>query len=473
MAFISFPLAINSYQARSGLLSSERLVNMYAETSPAEAPFNYALYGTPGLKPWVDLGVFNPIYGIEKMGDDIYVVCGVTVYKVDSNKTVTTIGTMSVTPGRVMMTNNATQVTILVESGQAFYCTSTAGSLTEITDSDYVSSGSVDTVDGFTMFTNLESRRFQISELNQTDSYLALDFEDVLSNSSDLVRVASNNLEAWFFKKDITLVYYNSGSGTFPFARKNGVLIQKGCAAKHSVATMDNSFFFLGNDKVVYGTSGYTPIPLSTHAISKEIESYGDVSDAFGFTYIQEGHKFYNITFPTANKTWTYDLTTKSWHERESLDSNKQTKEWRANCHVLFNDLNIVGDNACGKLYELDLDTYDEDGTTLISKVVSVTQFDEYRRDGVTQLALVMDTGVGINSGQGKEPEIMLRTSIDGAKTWSSEMKQPLGEQGNYEAEVCWNRIAYGRSLIMELAISDPVKRSIVGSFIEVTRGQK
>jgi hypothetical protein len=473
MAFVPFPLAINSYKARSGLLSSERLVNMYVESSPAEAPFNYALYGTPGLKPWVDLGVFNPVYGIEKMGNDIYVVCGVTVYKIDSSKTVTTIGTMGVTPGRVMMTNNGTQVTILIESGKAFYCTSAAASLVEITDGDYVTSGSVDTVDGFTMFTNLESRTFQISELNTTESYLALDFANVLSNSTNLVRVASNNLEAWMFKKDITLVYYNSGSGTFPFARKNGVLIQKGCAAKHSVATMDNSFFFLGNDKVVYGTSGYQLVPISTHAISKEIESYGDVSDAFSFTYIQEGHKFYNITFPTANKTWVYDLTTKSWHERESLDSNMQAKEWRANCHVLFNDLNIVGDNTIGKLYELDLDTYDEDGTTLISKIVSTTQFDGYRRDGVAELALVMDTGVGINSGQGITPEIMMRTSTNGGKTWSNELKQPLGAQGDYETEVFYNRVAFGRSMIIELKISDPVKRSIIGSFMEVTRGQK
>jgi hypothetical protein len=236
---------------------------------------------------------------------------------------------------------------------------------------------------------------------------------------------------------------------------------------------MDNSFFFLGNDKVVYGTSGYQLVPISTHAISKEIESYGDVSDAFSFTYIQEGHKFYNITFPTANKTWVYDLTTKSWHERESLDSNMQAKEWRANCHVLFNDLNIVGDNTIGKLYELDLDTYDEDGTTLISKIVSTTQFDGYRRDGVAELALVMDTGVGINSGQGITPEIMMRTSTNGGKTWSNELKQPLGAQGDYETEVFYNRVAFGRSMIIELKISDPVKRSIIGSFMEVTRGQK
>ena len=465
-------LALNSYKAQSGTLSSERLVNMYLEAAPPESPFQHMLVGSPGLKEWLDIGVFNPIYGIERMAENIYVVAGVTVYKIDASKTITTIGTMGVSPGRVMMTNNGTQITILVESGQAFYCTSSAGSLNEITSSNYEPSGSVENMDGFTIFTNLESTRYQISELNATESYLALDFDNVLANASNLVRVISNNLEVWFFKKDVTLVYYNSGA-SFPFERKNGILIQKGCAAKYSVSILDNRFYFLGDDRVIYATEGYNHIAISTPPISKEFESYARVDDAFSFTYIQAGHKFYSITFPEANKTWVYDITVGVWHERESLDKILQPKEWKANSHIFFDGKNLVGDNESGKIYELDLDTYDENGSNLISKIVSVTQFNNYERTGVTDLTLMMDTGVGINSGQGSEPEIMLRTSIDGAKTWSNEMRQPLGKQGDYEAEVTWNRLAFGRSLIMELVISDPVKRAIIGAYIDFTRGQK
>jgi hypothetical protein len=465
-------LAINSYKARSGLLSSERLINMYVEPAPQNSSFRSIVYGTPGLKIWLDFENFNPIYGIEKMGNDIYVVIGVTVYKVNSSKVITVIGTMGVSPGRVMMTNNGTQVTILTESGRAFYCTSTAASLLEIIDLDYELSGSVTTMDGFTIFTNLESTKFQISALNDTSAYLALDFTNVLSTSSNLVRATSNNLEVWFFKEDVTLVYYNTGNGTFPFERKNGTLIQKGCAAKHSVATLDNSFYFLGDDRIVYQTLGYQIKPISTFPISDEIESYSKVNDAFSFIYTQAGHKFYSITFPTANKTWVYDITNGQWHERESLDINLQPKEWRANIHSFFIGKNLVGDNATGKLYELDLDTYDEDGTTLISKIISVTQFNDYNRDSVGDLTLLMDTGVGINNNQGIDPQIMLRTSIDGAKTWSKELKQQLGKQGNYETEVVWNRVASGRSLIMEFKISDPVKRAIIDAYLDTTGGQ-
>lgn len=471
MALIPINLVISSYKARSGLLSSERLVNMYAEYTPQQTPFQVAVYGTPGLEVWKNLEVFFPIYGTEQMGEELFVVTGVKVYKLNTAGTKTSIGTMEVAPGRVMMTNNGTQVTILTETGKAYYCTTTADSLAEITDEDYEESNSVTTMDGFTIFTNLESTRYQISNLNTTQTYDALDYDNVLADSSNLVRAISNNLEVWFFKENITLVYYNSGNATFPFERKNGVLIQKGCAAKFSVATLDNSFYFLGSDKIVYKTNGYQLVQISTFPISKEIESYQTVSDSFGFTYAQEGHKFYVLTFPSANKTWVYDITADLWHERESI-YNSQDGRWRANTFSFFAGKNLVGDNMTGILYELDLDKYTENGTPIISKIISATQFDEYKRDAIGELVLVMDTGVGISYGQGYNPNIMMRTSIDGGKTWSNQLNQSLGHQGEYEKEVIFNRIAYGRSLILELLISDPVKRAVLAAYMLVGRGQ-
>ena len=470
---IPIPLAINSYKARSGLASSERLVNMYPEPTPEQTPFSMVIYGTPGLKVWLDLGNFNPIYGIEKMGSDIFVVCGLTVYKINESKTITTIGTLTVAPERVMMTNNGTQVTILTGGGKAFYCTTSADSLLEITDSDYVNSGSVASMDGFTIFTNLESTQFQYSALKATQTYAALDFNNVLANSSDNVRVFTNNLEVWFFKKDITLVYYRSEDADFIFERKNGILIQKGCAVKYSVATLDNSFFFLGDDSIIYQTKGYQLAPISTSPISRAIENYSRIDDAYAFTYTQEAHKFYVITFPTVNKTWVYDISVGYWHERESLNSQKQPQEWRASHYVDFANKNLVGDNQSGILYELDLDTYTENGTPIISKIISATLFNNYKRGNISQLSLMMDTGVGINDGQGEEPKIMMRTSNDGSKTWSDELWQDLGKQGEFQKEVTWNRVGYGRSLIIELTISDPVKRAILGAFVTPTTGQK
>lgn len=461
---------VNSYKATSGLASSERLVNAYVEPAPEDSPFGYTIIGTAGLSVWKDLDVGFPIYGMEVMGQDLYVVGGSNVYKIDATKTVTSLGSMPTAPGRVMMTNNGTQVSILTQSGALYYATTST--LTEVTDSDYTDSGSIATLDAYTLATNKEDRIFQWSALNDTSDWAALDFQSVEADSSDLVRVATNNLELWFFKETITEVYYNSGRPGFIFDRKEGVFMQKGCAATHSVAALDGGFFFLGNDKIAYTTNGYQLVPISTFPISQAFSKYDVVSDAFGFAYVENGHKFYCLSFPTEDVTWEYNITTNLWHERESINSSQASGRWRANAHAFFNGQNLFGDFETGIIYESDQEAYEENGTTILRKVISATQFASFSRATLDRFVLMMDTGVGLISGQGTDPELMLRVSIDGGKTWGFEAKEPIGQIGEYLQEVFWTNLGYARSAIFEVTISDPVKFAIVGAYLNSTIGE-
>ena len=44
-------------------------------------------------------------------------------------------------------------------------------------------------------------------------------------------------------------------------------------------------------------------------------------SDDGGYTYQQDGHSFYMLTFPTVSKTWCYDTSIGIWHERASFEN--------------------------------------------------------------------------------------------------------------------------------------------------------
>jgi len=462
---------INSYRAKSGLVSAERMVNCYVEPCPPDSPFKAMVLGTAGLSVWKDLNIGFPIYGMEIMGENLYVVAGPNVYKIDSTKTVTSLGTIATAPSRVMMTNNGTQVTILTDSGTAYYCTSTASSLTQITDSDYQLSDSVATLDGYTVFTKQQGRTFQWSNINATESYGALNFQSVEADSSNIVRVAMNNLELWFFKENITEVYYNSARPGYIFDRKEGVFIQKGCAAKYSVASLDGGFFFLGNDRLIYQTNGYQLVPISTFPISQEIEKYSTVSDAYGFTHVINGHKFYTLTFPSENKTWQYNITTNLWHERESLNAQQSQGQWRATTHAFFNGLNLFGDFETGVIYQADADVYTENGSTILRKIISATQFADFSRATLDRFTLMMDTGVGLITGQGSDPQIMLSVSTDGGQTWGFLATEPIGTVGQYMREVFWTSLGYGRSAIFEVTYSEPTKFAIVGAFLNSTLG--
>ena len=462
---------VNSYKAKSGLASAERLINCYVEPCPPDSEFQALILNTAGLTTWKNLDIGFPVYGMEVMGENLYVVAGANVYKIDSTKTLTLLGTIETAPSRVMMTNNGSQVTILTESGSAYYCTSTASSLTKITDDDFESSDSIATLDGYTVATKKQGRTFQFSNINETQTWQAVNKQTVEADGSNIVRVAMNNLELWFFKETLIEVYYNSARPGYIFDRKEGVFIQKGCAAKYSVASLDGGFFFLGSDRIVYATNGYQLVPISTFPISQEIETYSTVSDAYAFTYVLNGHKFYTITFPTQDVTWEYNITTKLWHERQSINSQASQGRWRATTHAFFAGLNLFGDFETGVIYYSDPNVYTENGAPVLRKAISATLFANYARATFDRFVLMMDTGVGIINGQGSNPQIMLRVSIDGGKTWGYELWQPIGTQGQYLQEVFWTSLGYGRSAIFEVTMSDPVKFAIVGAFLNSTVG--
>lgn len=464
--------ALNSYKAQSTVASSERLVNCRAEPNPITSPFKFSVYGTEGLTTWKDTGDSFGIAAMQVMGENLYVVvANGNVYKIDSTKTQTLLGNIPVAIESAIITNNGTQVTINVNGGTSYYCTSSASSLTQITDADYQLSDSITTLDGYTIATKQQGRTFQWSDLNTTQTWQALNTQTVEANASNIVRAAMNNLELWFFKEDITEVYYDSARPGYIFDRKEGVFIQKGCAAKLSVATLDNSFFFLGNDRIVYQTVGYQLNPISTFPISQEIESYSVVSDAIGFCYTQGGHKNYCLIFPTEDKTWEYDISTGLWHERTSINNSGREGRWRANCHAFFAGKNLVGDYQTGVIYEIDPENYTEDGTRILRKAVTSTIFQNYGRATLSRFILMMDTGVGIATGQGENPKLMLRVSTDGGREYGYEQWQPIGRQGDYIAEVFWTSLGYGRSAIIEVSMSDPVKFAIVGAFLDATLG--
>lgn len=464
--------AINSYLSKSSLASSERLVNMRAELNPQTSPFKYTLFETPGLTEWTNTGIPLAILGMQVMGELLYVVVqNGNVYRYDSTKTQTMLGNIPEDLSNVIMTNNGTQMTILTDNGTAYYCTSVASSLTQITDADYQLSDSVATLDGYTIATKQLGRTFQFSNLNTTQTWDALDTQTVEANGSNIVRAATNNLEVWFFKEDIIEVYYDSARPGYIFDRKDGILIQKGCAAKLSIASLDNCFFFLGNDRLVYQTIGYQLNPVSTFPISQAIQSYETIDDAFGFCYTHDGHKIYALCFPTEGKFWEYDISVGLWSERTSINNSGAESRWRANCHAHFFGKNLIGDYETGIIYEIDSSTYTENGTRILRKAITSTVFQNYGRATLQRFILVMNTGEGIASGQGSNPEIMLRVSTDGGRQYSFEMWQPLGAAGEYLTDVFWTNLGEGRSAIFEVNYSDPTQFRIVGAYLDAGLG--
>ena len=275
------------------------------------------------------------------------------------------------------------------------------------------------------------------------------------------------------FGTDSTEVWYNAGLANFPLTPIQGAFNEIGCVATFSVAKLDNTLFWLGTDArgqgIVYRANGYGAVRVSTHAIEYAIAQYGNISNALAYTYQQEGHSFYVLTFPSANATWVYDVATQAWHERAGWDNGLFTRH-RSNCQCNFGGNIIVGDFENGNIYTFDLEVYADNGQIqkwLRSWRALPQGTNNLKRTAQHTLQLECEAGTGLNDGQGSDPEVMLRWSDDGGHTWSNEHWSKMGKIGQYYKRVFWRRLGMTlqlRDRVYEISGTDPIKIDIMGA---------
>jgi hypothetical protein len=452
------PFAVQSARSDSTPISVERLINFYPRIEGDRAKGKLTLRGTPGLKAFASAGS-GPIRGTHNMLGVAYFVSGPDLYTVSSTGNATLIGGVG-SAGNVTMSDNGAQLTII--SGTAGYTYTVAtDTLAVISDADFPAASSVTFLDLYTIVGKDSSGEFYISTALDSTEWDALDFATAEALPDNIVRVYANKGQLWLFGEDSTEVWFNSGA-SFPFTRMSGGRIDRGCLAKLSVAEEDNSLFWLGNDKTVYRANGFTPQRISTHAVEEAIESYATPQDGEAWTYTMAGHKFYALSF--SEGTWVYDIATGLWHERQSTDK----KRWRASAGIEVYGKVLCGDFETGNIYELDADTYDENGADLIATAISEPFYGEGQYVRMPRLQLEFETGVGLTTGQGSDPQVMLQFTDDGGKTWSNEKWRSLGKIGKYKSRVVWNRLGAFKERSLKISISDPVKRVLIAADIRL-----
>ena len=470
------PILGSAYVARSVNAADNRMVNLFPEIVPEGGKEPAFLNRAPGLRQVVTVGD-GPIRGLWAFGGNMYVVSKNELYKVDANYTVTLLGTVSGSPGPVSMADNGTQLFIAC-NGPGFIYNANTNVFAQITDSDYLGAVTVSYIDGYFVFNEPNSQKIWVTALLDGTSVDPLDFASAEGAPDNIVGVIADHRELWVFGDNSVEVWYNSGNVDFPFTRIQGAFNELGCAAAFSIAKMDNGLFWLGKDArgqgIVYRANGYTGQRISTHAVEWQIQQYGDLSDAIGYTYQQDGHSFYVLIFPTAGAMWVYDVSTQAWHERAGF-SNGNFVRHRSNCQVFFNNEVLVGDYQNGKIYAFDLDVYADDGQPqkwLRSWRALPTGQNNLKRTAHHSLQLDIESGVGIVTGQGSDPQVMLRWSDDGGHTWSNEHWEKIGKIGEYGRRAIWRRLGMTMKLrdrVYEVSATDPVKTVILGAELMVS----
>ena len=475
------PILGASYVARSVNAADNRLVNLFPEATADGGKTAGFFNRTPGLKfqQTIGTGPIRALWAHQTNGSDFYVVSGTQFYKVTGlTATPTLLGTVTGT-GPVSIADNGTQI-FLACNPDGFIYNEVTNVFAKITDPDFPGAVTVGYLDGYFVFNEPNSQKVWVTELLDGTSVDPLDFASAEGSPDGLVAINVDHREAWLFGTDSIEVWYDAGLADFPLTRIQGAFNEIGCVAAFSIAKLDNALFWLGTDArgqgIVYRANGYTGVRVSTHAIEYAIAQYGNLSDAVAYTYQQEGHAFYVLTFPTGDATWVYDVSTQAWHERAGWNTSLgEFTRHRSNCQCNFGGNTVVGDFENGNIYTLDLEVYSDNGGIqkwLRSWRALPTGQNNLKRTAQHSLQLDCESGTGLVTGQGSDPEIMLRFSDDGGHTWSNEHLSKMGKIGEYYRRVFWRRLGMTlklRDRVYEISQTDPVKAVIMGAELVIS----
>ena len=470
------PILGSTYVARSVNAADARMVNLFPEIVPEAGKEPAFLNRAPGLKLEFTAGI-GPIRGLWQLGGNLYVVSRDKLYKVTPAYVVTLIGTVSGTSGPVSMADNGIQLFIAC-NGPSYIYNSQTDVFAQITDPDFKGAVTVCYLDNYFVFNQPNSQDIWVTSLLDGTQVDPLDFRPADGSPDGVVGIIADHGQLWVYGTNSIEVWYNSGNADFPFERISGAFNELGCAAAYSIAKMDNGLFWLGKDArgqgMVYRANGYSGQRISTHAVEWHIQQYGNLSDAIGYTYQQDGHSFYVLIFPSADTTWVYDVATQAWHERAGFSNGDFTRHW-SNCQAFFNNKVLVGDYRNANVYSFDLDDFSDNGSIqkwLRSWRALPTGQNNLKRTAHHSLQLDCESGVGLNLGQGSDPQVMLRWSDDGGHTYSNEHWVSIGKIGEYYRRAIWRRLGMTlklRDRVYEVSGTDPVKIAIMGAELMIS----
>lgn len=457
-----FPLPIASTRLRSRPSSTARLLNCYAEELPQNAKSSVLLTRSPGVASWTTVGN-GPIHAMFATMGSLFVVSGTKVYKVNSNGNATELGDIG-SAGNIDMDSNGS-VLVIVNQPNAYYWD--GATFAQITDSDFTSrgAGDVEFVDNWLLFREPNSGRFFGADPGSATSFDALNFATAEGFPDDLVGLKVDHREIVLFGAETIELWANTGVSGFPFERVTNGLLEIGCLNGRTVVKQDNTVMWLADDYTVRRLNGTTPLRISTHAVEQAIVN-ATIAAGRAYAYSQDGHLFYVLTFPEG--THVYDATTQEWHERQTYGEDY----WVPHCHAQAYGREFVGDATSNKVGYLDPTTYTEWGNTMRMEWTYEPVYAEQRLAFHDRLEVVLETGVGLPTGQGSDPEMMLDYSDDGGQTWTALPNKSIGAIGRYDTRVVWTRLGSARQRVYRAAVSDPIPVNVTDTQLESRGGR-
>lgn len=455
------PLPIESYTDTAPDNTNTRCINVYAIRSPQGAISPFYLESAAGLKPRFDIGT-GPIRAHEIFEDNLYVATGTRIFKIKPDQTTTDWGAIS-NGGNMPMAVGFNFILAVGEAGSVF-----------LIDDDGVTPVStpflvedVEYFQGVFVFLRkdapLPGEYFTSKitpDVGQKISFDVFDFANAETESDKAVAVVRKNDLLWIIG-DRTVEVFGFGTG-IPFPPVGGVFFDVGCVARNTVSKSVSNVYWLGSDNTIRENGQR----VSTLAVERAIDQATDLNSSFSFSFKELGKEFVAFTFGLS-ATWVFDVTERIWHERKTYLRD----EWQARTGIRFAGVQLIGDGLSGKLFELDVDTQDYDGSPRICTIQTPYVHAEGQSVRLGPLEIKINGGAGTIAVP--DPQMIIEYSKDGGRTFSNEIFRDMGSRGIFRKPIKVNRLGRGEDVLIRLTVSDPVKFQLIQMWMGAKLGKR
>lgn len=257
-----------------------------------------------------------------------------------------------------------------------------------------------------------------------------------------------------------SIQYFNAtNNAQQPFNSPDTSAINIGIQAPSSLSTLGDMVFFLGSSAqgqngifIIQGASN--PQRISNSDLEREISTFKNASDAIGFSWQENSHTFYAITFQEDAKTFVYDVEMGAWHNRCSTNYKTNTDyQWRYVNPVLHrgkliyqtNDALVV--DSFGKYTE-------HDGNTIKRLRRGGCTINNYTPFMVDNIQFNLTNGYVDYSKPQVNPKVMFRFSTNGTLL-NNERLGFAGRAGNYGYTTQFPRLGVGSFFYFELSCTE------------------
>ncbi len=385
-----------------------------------------------------------------------------------------------------MVANNANQL-LVCSNGTLWYFNLLTNVLVQLdTTSGSVLIGPVAKIqfsDGFFIALIANSQTIQVSALlnGAASGWTPLDFTIVSVFPDQVLSMLVDHREVWLFGPKQTIPYFDAGAPIFPYLPAPGGFIEQGIIAPQSPVKLDNTVMWIGGDDRGYGVAwranGYLPTRISNHALETQWQSFPTCTDAIGYTFQDRGHSIAHWYFPSANKSFRYDVATGLWHN-PTYNLKGLPIAHNSQCHFMAFNKHLVGGALDGNVYEMSPKYLTDNGTPIqrVRRGAPVASEQEYMH--LHRLQVYLESGLGpippLTDAQGnpRDPELYYRDSRDGGHEWSDPITLECGQAGQYSKRVQLRRLGRARSYVPEISVTDPIAWNIIDFYLDAPGAQ-